>query len=261
MNDVCIGGGDVMGIQRPTPAWEEARAIAGARARAYALLALAFRPPADGLLFALLDEGRAWSAAVDLCPDPELVRSSRTCVEFAHALVRTQGTEGALREMEVTYTRLFEGPRPAAPPYGSLYLEGCLMGTSTIAAVESYRRAGLAPVEDLHDLPDHAAAEFEFLCELLHREGGAWAAGDPRAAEHWLQQEDAFLTEHLCRWFPLFARRVEEAPDPHPFADLTAFGRAFLAFDRQLIATCREMARLPWPLASEVQPALGETGP
>ena len=85
-----------------------------------------------------------------------------------------EGMEGLL----VDYTRLFLGPVDArANPYGSVWLgpDGLAMQDSTMAVVGLYEEGGFELSEDFRDLPDHVAAELEFLYLLLFREGRAGA--------------------------------------------------------------------------------------
>jgi len=112
-----------------------------------------------------------------------------------------------------------------------------------VAVLKAYGRAGLAVAEDLRDLPDHAAVEAEFLCELLWRELEAWEAADGAAAARWLEEELSFLEEHLGRWFPAFAARLGRVADPGPYGPLLRAGSAFVSFDRRLAEQVLEWAR------------------
>ncbi len=207
-----------------SPGW-----LARARARAYALLALGLRPPTADLVEQLAS-GTAWEGIRALCPPGEL---DGALASLGAAMAPYRGEDG-LVALQVLYQRLFAGPGAVAPPYGSLYLEGRLMGETTVAVLKAYGRAGLAVADDLRDLPDHAAVEAEFLCELLWRELEAWEAGDLAAAGRWLGEELSFLEEHLGRWFPAFAARLNRVAEPGPYGLLLRAGSAFVSFDRRL---------------------------
>lgn len=96
------------------------------------------------------------------------------------------------------YVRLFINALPEVPcaPYGSVYLEGSVMGESTVRVGEIYRKYGLETTE----LPDHIAVESEFLA-WLHGE----AAKDEAAREDY-----RYLLDHLKEWTSLFFARVEQ---------------------------------------------------
>ena len=81
-------------------------------------------------------------------------------------------------DLLVDYTRLFLGPVDTlAKPYGSVWLGGDapLMQDSTMAVLQLYEEAGFEIDEDFRELPDHIAAELEFLYLLLFREAEARA--------------------------------------------------------------------------------------
>lgn len=122
--------------------------------------------------------------------------------------------KAALRALQVEYTYLFINavPHVPAPPYASAYTgEGLLMGEPAEAALRAYRQAGLVLAEDYHDLPDHLAAELEFLAWLGEQAIAAHEAGDEEQAEERTAQQKAFLRDQVQPWLPTFCQRVEEA--------------------------------------------------
>jgi TorA maturation chaperone TorD len=146
--------------------------------------------------------------------------------------------EVALQTLQVEYTYLFINavPRVPAPPYASAYTaQGLLMGEPAEAALVAYRQAGLALAEDYHDLPDHIAAELEFLAWLGEQALAAQEAGDEELAQAHAAQHQVFLSEQVRPWLPAFCQRVEQA--------------ARLPF-------YRELARLVEPLLAAVPPPL-----
>lgn len=97
-----------------------------------------------------------------------------------------------------------------------------------------YQAFGLEVTEDGGERLDHLSAELEFMAVLALR--------DAHALEHQADDEDAginrtaqarFLREHLGRWVPAFARRVERALSAGPWA---APARLLLDF---VLAECR----------------------
>jgi len=103
----------------------------------------------------------------------------------------------ALRALQAEYVRLFINalPEVPCPPYGSFYLEGTLMGESTVRLQKLYARHGWQTDEPA----DHLAVELEFLALLA-----ALPQDEAR------RQDYHFLLDHLKLWLPDFLARVEE---------------------------------------------------
>lgn len=124
------------------------------------------------------------------------------------------GKEAALQALQVEYTYLFINAVPHVPasPYASAYAgQGLLMGEPAEAALVAYRQAGLTLADDYRDLPDHLAAELEFLAWLGEQALAAQEDGDEELAQVRLSQQQAFLEQQLRPWLANFCRRVEEA--------------------------------------------------
>lgn len=132
-----------------------------------------------------------------------------------------------LEDLLVDYTRLFLGPVDApAKPYGCVWLGSgsTLMQDSTMAVLALYEEAGFGLTEDFRDLPDHVAAELEFLYLLLHRENG-----DPPGADEARRLKARFLDEHLGRWADPFTEAVETHARTRFYRELAVLTRRFLA--------------------------------
>lgn len=143
----------------------------------------------------------------------------------------------SLEALLVDYTRLFLGPTDLlARPYGSWWLTGekTLMQDATVAILGLYREGGFEMDEGFRELPDHVAAELEFLYLLLYRRVQARQAGDIPGAERYTRLHRRLLTEHLGRW-------------AEPFADAIA-RHAGTAFYRSLAQLTR------WVVTAEMQP-------
>lgn len=100
--------------------------------------------------------------------------------------------------LENEYVRLFVNAMPEVPcaPYGSVYLEGTVMGESTVKVANIYRQYGM----EHEELADHIAVESEFL---------AWLHG--RVVESPQAREDFdYLFGHLRQWTASFFEQVEQ---------------------------------------------------
>ena len=139
-----------------------------------------------------------------------------------------EGMEGLL----VDYTRLFLGPVDArAKPYGSVWLgpDGLAMQDSTMAVVGLYEEGGFELSEDFRDLPDHVAAELEFLYLLLFREGRA-------GADDALVLRKRLLGEHLGRWIGPFTDAVRAGAQCAFYRELAELTNRFVAMEARRAA-------------------------
>ncbi|HEX9714131.1 MAG TPA: molecular chaperone TorD family protein [Desulfurivibrionaceae bacterium] len=130
-------------------------------------------------------------------PDQPLGLASVPGEMEAGALLEAMHSLAPVR-LQNEYVRLFINALPEVPcaPYGSVYLEGSVMGESTVRVGEIYRKYGMETTE----LPDHIAVESEFLAWLHGK------AADDEAA----RQDYHYLLGHLKEWTSLFFDRVEQ---------------------------------------------------
>jgi len=125
----------------------------------------------------------------ETCPDEEdLTKAGMTSW-------RPVPEGGGLEALQAEHVRLFINslPETPCPPYGSFYLEGTLMGGSTMGLRELYTANGFHTDE----MPDHIAVELEFLGLLCM----ASKYEDVRESLE-------FLLEHLRSWTPRFFEQV-----------------------------------------------------
>lgn len=195
----------------------------------------------------------AGAARADLCrllaacfyePGPEFaeerlfdsMRAAATQVgpEFA-SLAQRLGDAFAAEDPQtllVDYTRLFLGPvDAAAKPYGSVWLTGesTLMQPSSMAVLEIYREGGFDLAEDFRELPDHVAAELEFLYLTLFRENAAERAADLDSIGTTQALRRRFLAAHLGVWIEPFTRAIEDAARTDYYRILGPLTRRFVA--------------------------------
>lgn len=121
----------------------------------------------------------------------------------------------AFRALQAEYVRLFINalPEVPCPPYGSFYLEGTLMGESTVRLRKLYAGYGWQTDE----LADHIAVELEFLALLA-------AQGEDES----IREDYQFLLGQLSLWAPAFLERVEEH-------DRLGFYRAVSKYARKVL--------------------------
>jgi TorA maturation chaperone TorD len=134
----------------------------------------------------------------------------------------------------VDYTRLFLGPLEArAKPYGSVWLPGdpALMQDSTMAVRALYAEGGFDVDEGFRELPDHIAAELEFLYLLLFRECAARRSGDAGAQQANAALRRRFLGEHLGAWAAPFAAAVVAGAETDFYRELGGLTGRFVALE------------------------------
>lgn len=133
-----------------------------------------------------------------------------------------------LDELQIDYTRLFLNPAgPLAAPYEAAWLAGkdpMLFDEVMQSVLDSYRAGGYEVDEDFRDLPDHIAAELEFLYALIFREARAAASGNDAERANAVDLRRRFVQEHLGRWIGPFTEALREGGETalyRTLADLT----------------------------------------
>lgn len=123
--------------------------------------------------------------------------------------------QGGLQILQGEYVRLFINalPEVPCPPYGSFYLEGALMGKSTVKVRNLYLGYGFQTDE----MADHIAVELEFLALLATLSKSDGTRGDYD-----------FLLDHLRSWTPGFFDRIEENDEVGYYRDISRYARAVI---------------------------------
>lgn len=128
--------------------------------------------------------------------------------------------EEGLQDLLVDYTRLFLAPGAnAAKPYASVWLEEGGGPPGPVSVVDLYAAAGFEVAGDFADLPDHIAAELEFLYLLIFHGRG--------------DLERRFVAGHLGPWVRPFAHAVERYAQSRFYRDLARLTRRFVELEAQ----------------------------
>jgi TorA maturation chaperone TorD len=133
-----------------------------------------------------------------------------------------------LDELQIDYTRLLLNPAgPLAAPYESAWLAGkdpMVFDEVIQSVLDSYRTGGYEVDEGFRDLPDHIAAELEFLYALIFREARAAASGNEAERAEAIDRRRRFIEQHLGRWIGPFTAALRDGgatPYYRALADLT----------------------------------------
>lgn len=194
-----------------------------ARADACRLLSACFYEPGAELAEERVFDSLAAAAARI---DPALAERARR--------LRDAFAAAPLESLLVDYTRLFLGPVDArARPYGSVWLEtdGGLMKDSTAAVMALYAEGKFEISADFRDLPDHVAAELEFLYLQLFRCAQATLAGDKAALASAMRLRRRLLDEHLGMWAGPFAAAIEAGAETDYYRELAGITRELVAIE------------------------------
>ena len=143
---------------------------------------------------------------------------ARALAALRNALVDVTDWDRLAEDLNVEYTRLFEGPgHVPAPPYASFYLNGgLLMGPETVAVRRAYLEWNVAPVQMGRVPDDHIALELAFMSHLCKEARAALISGDDTRSQSLLDAQRRFLRDHLLTWLPRFCAAVASA-EPHRF--------------------------------------------
>jgi len=149
-----------------------------------------------------------------------------------------------IQELQVEYARLFVGPfKLPAPPYESVYRiesKGFLMGDSTLKVKKMYQEEGLDLPKSTYILPDHIVVELEFMAYLAEEEALTWEKMSEDKAKYYLKKQNTFLTEHLTKWIPQFAKAVYENSNEEFYCLLAKITDDFIALDNEFVKTLIE---------------------
>lgn len=198
-----------------------------ARAEVYRLLSQAYYTPDDSLVDK--DFGH---------PSKEMLRalSLEACARDLENIELSFASGQSTSDLAVEYTRLFRGPVKAAVyPYESMYIDGEVMGKSTLDVVRRYGEAGVGVSEEFKDLPDHISTELEFMRYLCLHELAALQKKDDTEAARFRLMGQSFLTNHPGRWIPQFSSLLLQHATLPFYLGIARITREFIS--REVAAT------------------------
>lgn len=167
------------------------------------------------------------SAAISI--DPDLAESARRL----GAAFAAQDLQALL----VDYTRLFIGPsQPVAMPYASFWLtdDPSLRHEATMAVLDFYEQGGFDISDDFRELPDHVAAELEFLYLLIFSRNQAQLSGNAAELAAASELHRRFVGEHLEGWIGGFVDALKSGADTAFYRELAGFTGRFVRIEAYL---------------------------
>lgn len=186
----------------------------------YALMATVFRDP-RGEECDLLGNESHWEATrcAAAALDANLLRPIITMERRLRKARRHKGDEHLLESLVDAHARLFShAVRGACPPYEMEYGRRDIVQQSPeLADIGGFYAAfGLQLTPGAHERLDHISVECEFMSWLARKELAAGRMDQEESVRITRDARRAFLTDHLGRWGPAFARQLVEA-DPGGF--------------------------------------------
>ncbi len=100
-----------------------------------------------------------------------------------------------------------------------------------MAVLELYGEAGFELAEDFRELPDHIAAELEFLYLLIYRQNEARRNDDPKALTAMAGLRKRFLDEHLGSWVGPFTAAVKAGAQSGFYRELAELTDRFVMME------------------------------
>lgn len=141
-----------------------------------------------------------------------------------------------LDDLQIDYTRLFLNPAgPLAAPYESAWLAGkdpMLFDEVMQSVLDSYRAGGYEVDETFRDLPDHIAAELEFLYTLIFREARAAASANGADLQEAVDLRRRFVEQHLGRWVGSFTEALRGGGETALYRTLADLTERFVESER-----------------------------
>lgn len=207
-----------------------------ARAATYTFLSTALRyPDVETLrLLSHADRFHVWMQA--------LHRWNTSFMELAeplHDIVSSwrEDFDGYGRQMQTVYAELFGHTlRGTCPPYELEYdRHDVTYQASELADLAGFYEAfGLRMTDGAAERVDHAGVECEFMSVLAARQAYALECSSDEALKVLREAQQRFLTDHLGRWFPAFATRLQESNPDGFYGLLGKLAGEFLVAECQL---------------------------
>lgn len=203
-----------------------------ARSAVYRLLSSVFTYPVPETVGRLRDEDLPFATAVaEALPQQVRGELERAAFELSRATPE---------EIEIAYRGTFSHVHSAdCPLYETDF-------TSREIWRQSQELADLAgfycafEIEVEGERPDHISVELEFMHLLAYKEAWAVVQGDREGEEVCRAAQERFLADHLLKWAPGLALRVETVAGTGPYAAAGRLASAFLRAETERIGAAAE---------------------
>ncbi|MBI4549510.1 MAG: molecular chaperone TorD family protein [Candidatus Omnitrophica bacterium] len=220
----------------------------------YQMLAFAFRHPAEkGVREFFAENRRSWSQALhslkmagasgvrknvgDLFRKTGRLSLEDWCGQYEHCFGFTAYAKVPAYELEYGEEHSHRQPQE-------------------LADISSFYQAfGLRLNGRSRERPDHVSVECEFLYFLLYKQAYALAHHGPEKAEICARAAGRFAADHLGRWLPAFASRLEKRAGKTFLADAARAAAAFASWDCRIMGVESGRPDLPVRMVQESEEA------
>jgi len=158
-------------------------------------------------------------------------------LEEIGAALATQPEE-LLDKLKDEYTYLFIGPNKLpAPPWESVYLtkERVLFQESTLNVRRAYLKYSFLPANYPHEADDHLGLELDFMAILSQKAEEHFEKDQIEEMKAVLEDQKAFLQEHLLLWIDDFANDIQKSKTQHFYPLMADLVRHFVKIDAQCV--------------------------
>ncbi|MGE4273092.1 MAG: molecular chaperone [Desulfitobacterium sp.] len=143
-----------------------------------------------------------------------------------------------LDKLKSEYTYLFIGPNSLpAPPWESVYLtkERVLFQESTLNVRRAYLKYNFLPSNYPHEADDHIGLELDFMAHLSQLAQEHFEKGSSEEFKRVLEDQKAFLQEHLLMWIGDFAVDIQKSKTHYFYPVMADLTKNVLKIDAELL--------------------------
>lgn len=222
------------------------------RAACYALLANAWRYPDESIAGCFFRSSSVGALLERLDGLPACVTDKVQDLRDAISRFSRSPLLDLLAKLQAAFVRLFgHSVRGSCPPYELEYGRGeIIQQTAELADLAGFYSAfGLNLTKAAFERADHVAVECEFLSVLCAKEAWGRQNDNQDLSETCADAQRLFLRDHLAKWLPAFAHRVEAAGSESFYGRAAALASAFLREE------CRRFEIEVGPQWLELRPA------
>lgn len=227
-----MGGIEMKNCTEEKNHFESVELLFEARAFVYSVLKQAFYvEPSRKFLRALKKDEIVNS--LPFCEDSDLIK------EGVEEVKKYLGKQDIVREEEFQnlhwdFTRMFIGPHSLpAPPWESSYLneERLLFQKETLEVRRKYLKYNFVPKNFPHEADDHIGLELDFMGRLSEIAGKKVNNMEITDVIELLEDQKAFLKEHLLKWVPSFSQDIIKSAESDFYKGMAKILKGFLELD------------------------------
>ena len=187
-------------------------------------LELNFVDPASKLLEAIPKEAK------------EISKPIAEGIRIVRDYIRDRGLhlEECLLDLLKDWTRLFRGVDRSGPlpPYESVYRTERIQTKYAQEVHRLFSKMGIRVPEEWHQPLDYIGVELDFMRLLCEKELRHRNDSQLKALREALDEERAFLEDHLGPWVPIFCKRVLGEAGEDYYRGIAHLTLGLVAFDR-----------------------------